>query len=94
MQNIIYLHWWLEGERSWPSGQGVGLRMNRGFDPHIGHCSLLKLSQFHLPRFAPVYSAANEYQHCWDGTCDGLASCPEESVQLHRPDCTLIACAK
>ena len=30
-----------------------------------------------------VYSAANEYQHCWEGTCDGLASCPGESVQLH-----------
>ena len=21
----------------------------RGFDPHTGHCSLLKLRQFHLP---------------------------------------------
>ena len=44
---------------------------------------LLKLRQVHLPRFASVYSAANEYQHCWEGTCDGLASCPGESVQLH-----------
>ena len=26
---------------------------------------------------------ANEYQHCWEGTCDGLASSPGESVQLH-----------
>ena len=25
----------------------------------------------HLPLFALVYSAANEYQHCWEGTCDG-----------------------
>ena len=47
------------------------------------HGSLLKLRQFHLPPFAIVYSAANEYQHCWEGTCDGLASCPGESVQLH-----------
>ena len=45
-----------------------------------GHGSLLN-RQFHLPRFASVYSAANEYQHCWEGTCDGLASCPGESCQ-------------
>ena len=30
-----------------------------------------------------VYSAANDYQHCWEGTCDGLTSCPGGSVQLH-----------
>ena len=59
-----------------------GLKV-RGFDPHTGDGLLLKLRQFHLPRFASVYSAANEYQHCWEGTCDGLASCPGESVQLH-----------
>ena len=29
----------------------------RGFDAHTGHGSLLKLRQFHLPRFASVYSA-------------------------------------
>ena len=52
------------------------------FDPHTGHGSLLKLGQFHSPQFASVYSAANEYQHCWEGTCDGLASCPGESVAL------------
>ena len=23
------------------------------------------------------------YQHCWEGSCDGLASRPGESVQLH-----------
>ena len=28
----------------------------------------------HVPRFASVYSAANEFLHCWEGTCDGLAS--------------------
>ena len=33
--------------------------------------------------FASVHSAANENQHWWEGTCDGLASCPGESVQLH-----------
>ena len=33
----------------------------RRFDPHTGHGSLLKLRQFHLLRFASVYSAANEY---------------------------------
>ena len=53
------------------------------FDPHTGHGSLLKLRQFHLPKFASVYSAANEYQHCWESTCDGLAPRPGESVQLH-----------
>ena len=52
-------------------------------DPQTGHGSLLKFRQFHLPQFASVYSSANEYQHCWEGTCDGLASCPGESVQLH-----------
>ena len=56
---------------------------SHGFDPHTGHGSLLKLRQFHLPQFASVYSAANEYQHCWEDTCDGLASCRKESVQLH-----------
>ena len=55
----------------------------RGFDPHTGRGSLLKLRQFHLPRFASVFSAVTEYQHCWEGTCDELASCPGESVQLH-----------
>ena len=55
----------------------------RWFDPYTGCGSLLKLRQFHLPHFASVYSAANEYRQCWEGTCDGLASCPVESVQLH-----------
>ena len=53
-----------------------------GIDHHTGHGSLLKPRQIHLPQFATVYSAANEYQHCCDGSCDGLASCPGESVQL------------
>ena len=35
-----------------------------------------------VPQFASVYSAI-EYQHCREGTCDGLASCPGESIQLH-----------
>ena len=63
--------------RVFDSGEGCG------FDPHTGHGSHLKLRQFNLIQFASVYSAANEYQHCWEGTCDGLASCPGESVQLH-----------
>ena len=48
------------------SGRGLVVRVldsglqRRGFDPHTGHGSLLKLRQFHLPRFASVYSAANE----------------------------------
>ena len=46
-------------------------------------CSLLKLRQFNLHQFASVYSAANEYQHCWESTSDELASCPGGSVQLH-----------
>ena len=47
-----------------------------GIDPHTGHGSLLKPRQFHLPQFASVYSAASEYQHCLDDSCDELASCP------------------
>ena len=53
------------------------------FDPHTGYSSLLKLRQFHLPRFASVHSVVSKYQHCGEGTCDGLASGPGESVQLH-----------
>ena len=60
--------------------QGVS---GRGFDPHTGYGSLLKHRQFHLPQFASVCSAANGYQHCWEGTWNGLASCTGESVQLH-----------
>ena len=41
------------------------------------------------PQFAAVYSAANEYQNCWGGTCDGLASRPGESTQLHSKLLTL-----
>ena len=79
MCSFLYFY----GEWSWPS-YGGGLRtLGHGFDPHTGHSSLLKHRQFHLPQCASVYSAANEYQHCWEGTCDGLASCPGESVQLH-----------
>ena len=52
--------------------------MVMGSIPTLG--MLLKLRQF---QFASVYSAENEYQNCWEGTCDGLASCPGESVQLH-----------
>ena len=40
----------------------------------------LKPRHFHLPHFASVYSAANEYQHCCEGTCDGLVSSPGVSV--------------
>ena len=68
-----------EGERSWSSGYGI-----------VGSCVrspywawLDFLSNFIYPQFASVYSAANEYQHCWEGTCDGLESCPGESVQLY-----------
>ena len=65
------------------SGRGLVIMVSflglkgRGFNTHTGHGSLFKLRQFHLPQFALVYSAANEYmyQHCWEGTCDGLASC-------------------
>ena len=61
------------------SGRGLVVRVldsrleGRGFDSHTGHGSLLKLKQFHLPRFASsVYSAANEYQHCWEGTVPAM----------------------
>ena len=50
------------------------------FKTHTGHGSFSKLRQFHLPYFASVYSAANEYKHCLEGTCDGLVSRPGESV--------------
>ena len=50
------------------------------FKTHTGHGSFSKLRQFRLPYFASVYSAANEYKHCLEGTCDGLVSCPGESV--------------
>ena len=48
------------------SGRGLVVRaldsgLSRGFDPHTGHGSLLKLRQFHLHQFASVYPAANEY---------------------------------
>ena len=36
------------------------------FKTHTGHGSF--------------YSAANEYKHCLEGTCDGLVSRPGESV--------------
>ena len=50
------------------------------FKTHTGHSSFSKLRQFRLPYFASVYSAANEYKHCLEGTCDGLVSRPGESV--------------
>ena len=50
------------------------------FKTHTGHGSFSKLMQFRLPYFASVYSAANEYNHCLEGTCDGLVSRPGESV--------------
>ena len=48
--------------------------------PTLGTGSFSKLRQFRLPYFASVYSAANEYKHCLEGTCDGLVSRPGESV--------------
>ena len=53
------------------------------FKTRTGHDSFSKLRQFRLPYFASVYSAANEYKHCLEGTCDGLVSRPGELVQLH-----------
>ena len=50
------------------------------FKTHTGHGSFLKLRQFRLPYFASVYSAAIEYKHCLEGTCDGLVARPGESV--------------
>ena len=71
------------------SGRGLVVRVldsrqwGHRINPHTGRGSLLKPRQFHLPQFASVYSAANEYQHCCDDSCDELASCPGQSVQLH-----------
>ena len=56
---------------SMETGSGLVVRvldflgLSRVFDPHTGHGSLLKLRQFHLPQFASVYSAANEYQQSY-----------------------------
>ena len=50
------------------------------FKTRTGHGSFSKLRQFRLPYFASVYSAANEYKHCLEGTCDGLVSRPGDSV--------------
>ena len=41
-----------------------------GSIPIFGMVPLWKLRQFYLPHFASVFSAVNEYQHCWEGTCD------------------------
>ena len=57
---------------------------SRGFDSHTGHGSLLKLMQFHLPHYTQLQRSTNIVGwHCWVGTCDGVASCPGESVRLH-----------
>ena len=52
----------------------------KGCEFKTGPGSFSKLRQFRLPYFASVYSAANEYKHCLEGTCDGLVSRPGESV--------------
>ena len=73
------------------SGHGLEVRVldsglqGRGFHPHTGHGSLLNSGNLFYPKFASVYSSANEYQHCWEGTCD---------VQGSQYNCALIACAK
>ena len=51
---------------------------------HVSRCMETGIIFVYIQmQFASVYSAANECQHCWDGSCDELASCPGESVQLH-----------
>ena len=55
------------------------------FKTHIGHGSFSKLRQFRLPYFASVYSAANEYKHCLEGTC----SYTDSPVQESQYNCTL-----
>ena len=67
------------------TGGSRGLVVNSKFEgcefkTHTGHGSFSKLRQFRLPYFASVYSAANEYKHCLEGTCDGLVSRSGESV--------------
>ena len=51
----------------------------------VSSISSLGMVRFHLGlhQFVSVHLAANEYQHFCEGTCDGLASCPGQSVQLH-----------
>ena len=44
------------------------------FKTHTGHGSFSKLRQFRLPYFASVYSAANEYKHCLEGTWTSVPS--------------------
>ena len=67
------------------SGLGCWTQDSRvmGSIPTLGMVRFWSLGNFIYPPFASVYSAANEYQHCWGGTCDELASCPGESVLLH-----------
>ena len=36
--------------------------------------------EFIWPDFVSVYSAINEYQHCWEDACDGLVSRPGECL--------------
>ena len=43
----------------------------------MGHGSLLNCIHYDLPQ-----TNVNEYQHFWEGTFDGLMSCPGGSVQL------------
>ena len=51
------------------------------FKTHTGHGSFSKLRQFRLPYFASVYSAANEYKHCLEGTCR-WTSVPSRRVSI------------
>ena len=53
-----------------------------GLTPTPGHGSLLKLRQFYSPKFASVYLAVNENQHCWEDACGGRLSRAGESVHL------------
>ena len=83
---FIFLYFLLiitQGEQLWPSVRvfDSGLK-SLGFPTSCRVRFWSFQRQFHLSQFASVYSAANEYQHCWEDTCDGLASCPGESVQF------------
>ena len=63
--NFVLTHNCHQG-KFWASGRDLVVRVldsgrwGRRFDPHTGHGLLLKLRKFRLPRYAPVYSAANE----------------------------------
>ena len=69
---------------------------SRGFDPHTGQGSLLKLWEFHLPQYTQLQMSANIVGKV---TCNALVSCAGELAKLHTWQnktilILIVACAK